>query len=106
MSSEEDGSTAKYTDPLIASVVISILFGIKGSVILIVGTEIPRKKLFNVFSQLNYALLCTAFLVRSLYFLMWIWPGKAETEAELKKFVPAKDPGMQIGLRVFLLTFP
>ena len=96
-----------YWGPLISSILVSLLCGLQGIVILVLGTYTARKEyVFNVFKYLFYGLLTSGFLVRSLYFLGWIWPGTPETKEQLAKNVPAKHPGMQVGLRVFFLTFP
>mmetsp|Transcript_8483 Transcript_8483/g.14265 ORF Transcript_8483/g.14265 Transcript_8483/m.14265 type:complete len:242 (+) Transcript_8483:118-843(+) len=51
----------------------------------------------NVFSQIFYALFMSGSIVRSLYWIMWAWPGTPNDP---------NDIGTPIGLRAFLITYP
>ena len=87
-------------EPLVASILTSIIIGVGGCVIICKGTIRPRKThLMNVFNQHFFALLFTASFVRCFLWVVWVNPGTPNDNIKQTLAVP-------IGVRAFILTYP
>ena len=64
-------------EPLLSSCIVSLLIGVSGMFILCTRTQQSRKlHAMNVFNHYRFALLFSAFFVRSLLWVVWVYPGE------------------------------